>query len=90
MSPFAAPLLATWRTATPTNDLEAIRARVADDMEGVKSGDAARLHPDALTTRRPCCSEQPRSARAALRLVTQACTPSTRRGFAVFESGGAV
>ncbi|AKQ67935.1 hypothetical protein A176_004847 [Myxococcus hansupus] len=43
MSPFAATLLATWLTAAPTDDLEAIRARVADYTEGVKSGDAARL-----------------------------------------------
>lgn len=51
LAPFASILLATWLTATPTDDVEAIRAVVADYTEGVKAGDNARLqrafHPDS-------------------------------------------
>jgi protease I len=51
LPPFTSTLLATWLLATPTDDVEAIRAVVADYTEGVKSGDGARLqrafHPEA-------------------------------------------
>ncbi|MBJ6761777.1 DJ-1/PfpI/YhbO family deglycase/protease [Myxococcaceae bacterium JPH2] len=51
LSPLASTLLATWLMATPNEDVDAIRATVADYTEGVKSGDAARLqrafHPES-------------------------------------------
>ncbi|WP_342375532.1 DJ-1/PfpI family protein [Myxococcus stipitatus] len=51
LAPLASMLLATWMTATPPDDAEAIRAAVADYTEGVKAGDGARLqrafHPDS-------------------------------------------
>ncbi|AGC47409.1 C56 (PfpI) family peptidase [Myxococcus stipitatus DSM 14675] len=37
-------LFATWLAAVPIEDAEAIRAAVSDYTEGVKSGDAVRLH----------------------------------------------